>query len=120
MSFFSQFFCRPTSFFPPKEPVTELALPDFSLKSMFALLLQTQRELHRPFEIEMQLTVRFFLDESQLTLASRQVADIRRQPHNVKFHLKMNLTIQIVQPPNQLREDVRQWHGIPLVEFHFH
>ena len=97
-----------------------LELPEVSLQSMFAPILQSQAELVRLREAEAQLAeLEVFLVDHQVHQASGQVAQIRQQFRAIKVQLKLKTTSEMVQLANRLRTFFPQWNRIPVVELDF-
>ena len=100
-------------------------------RSLFAVLLSTVatdttwdsafgREIQRLVEIESQLTeLEELMEDHQLMTAVHSMALIRHQLLTVCPHLKLQLTMHMIQVIKRLCDHFRQWHRIPLVDFQF-
>jgi hypothetical protein len=83
-------------------------------------VLATQNKIHRLSEVEAQLTeLEDHLEDVHMTRVVQQVSVLRLQLRPIKAQLRVQLTIQMVQVSNQLRNHFRRWNRLPLVDLQF-
>ena len=90
------------------------------IQALFEPILQTQRELARAHEIICQVDdLSDYTDDNHLTQASLHLAQVRQRLRAVITHLKLRLTIQMIQLARFFRNHFRQTNNIPIVNLDF-
>ena len=90
------------------------------LQALFAPILHTQRELARAHEIICQVDdLSDYTDDNHLQEASLHLAQVRQRLRAVITHLKLRLTIQMIQLARFFRAHFRQTNTIPIVNLDF-
>ena len=112
-------FC-PTGCFPPSDCKWPSLLCLILLCKQIAPVLATQNKIHRLSEVEAQLTeLEDHLEDVHMTRVVQQVSVLPLQLRPIKAQLRVQLTIQMVQVSNQLRNHFRRWNRLPLVDLQF-
>ena len=90
------------------------------LQALFEPILQTQRELARAHEIICQVDdLSDYTDDNHLREASLHLLQVRQRLRAVITHLKLRLTIQMIQLARLFRNHFRQTNALPIVNLDF-
>lgn len=110
---------RPTCCFPAMD---HLAVPDQSLllPCIFRHVLDTQSEIHRVQVLEDHLChLETFLKNSEMGHAAGHVRDVRYHLNVVKYYLRLDLIISMIQSCRQVHNYVRRFRRLPIPDYNF-
>ena len=102
--------------------VSDMALVQVQqdLQALFDPILQTQRELARAQKVICQVDdLSDYLDDHHLPQASLHIDQVRQHLRAVITHLKLRLTIQMIQLARFFRNHFRRTNNIPIVNLDF-